>query len=95
MQHGLHAGLILVDRVKAEQIMNSPFETDNPQQQLTRGRQRLLTTLAIVSITGPVLFWLILLLAQSLYPGYDPAAASISRLIFGHFGYCLDGKAGC
>lgn len=67
--------------------MNFPVETDDPQRQMTRGKQRLLTTLAIVSITGPVLFWLILLLAQSLYPGYDPAAASISRLIFGRYGW--------
>lgn len=46
-----------------------------------------LATLAFVGIAGPVLFWALLLLAQSLYPGYDTWTTSISRLIFGPFGW--------
>jgi hypothetical membrane protein len=80
-------GLNSFNRIKGEHFMNSPFETENPRREMTQGRQRLLNTLAIASITGPILFWLILLMAQSLYPGYNPAAASISRLIFGRYGW--------
>jgi hypothetical membrane protein len=47
----------------------------------------LLTALVVVSIVGPAIFWGLLLLAQSLHPGYDPWEDSISRLIFGQFGW--------
>ena len=47
----------------------------------------MLTALAVVGIAGPVLFWALLLLAQSLHPGYDPWEDSVSRLIFGPFGW--------
>jgi hypothetical membrane protein len=43
--------------------------------------------LAVAGIAGPVLFWAFLLLAQSLHPSYNPRKDSISRLIFGPFGW--------
>jgi len=67
--------------------MDIAVKTGNPGQDMTAAKRRWLTGLAAAGIGGPVIFWLILLLAQSLYPGYDPAAASISRLIFGRYGW--------
>jgi len=46
-----------------------------------------IAVLAVAGIAGPVLFWALLLLAQSLYPGYNPRKDSVSRLIFGPFGW--------
>ena len=51
------------------------------------GGRRVLTALAVVGIVGPILFWVLLLLAQSLHPGYNPWENSVSRLIFGQFGW--------
>jgi len=51
------------------------------------GDQSVLTALAVVGIAGPILFWALLLLAQSLHPGYDPWKVSVSRLIFNPFGW--------
>ena len=48
---------------------------------------RLVTVLAIVGIVGPILFWTLLLLAQSLHPSYDAWKESISRLELGPFGW--------
>lgn len=53
-----------------------------------KGRNHnLLTAIAVAGIIGPILFWVLLLLAQSLHPGYDPWEDSVSRLIFGRFGW--------
>jgi hypothetical membrane protein len=46
-----------------------------------------MTALAVVGIAGPILFWALLLLAQSLHPSYNPRKDSVSRLIFGPFGW--------
>ena len=51
---------------------------------VTRG---IIVGLATAGIVGPILFWAILLLAQSLHPGYDAWENSVSRLIFGPFGW--------
>ncbi len=67
--------------------MEKPGKTDNPGQAMTRGARWLLTAFAVAGIAGPVLFWAILLLAQALLPGYDPWVDSISRLIFGRYGW--------
>ena len=48
---------------------------------------RLVTVLAIAGIVGPILFWALLLLAQSLNPDYDAWKVSISRLTFGPLGW--------
>ena len=48
---------------------------------------RIVTVLAIVGIVGPVFFWALLLLVQSLHPGYDAWKESISRLELGPFGW--------
>lgn len=48
---------------------------------------RVVTALAIAGVVGPILFWALLLLAQSLHPGYDAWEDSTSRLIFGPFGW--------
>lgn len=47
----------------------------------------MITAFAVAGIAGPVLFWALLLLAQSLHPGYNPRTDSVSRLIFGPFGW--------
>jgi len=38
-------------------------------------------------MSGPLLFWTILLVSQWLHPGYDAWVDSISRLIFGKYGW--------
>jgi hypothetical protein len=44
-------------------------------------------TLAIISIIGIVLFWVILFMAQSLTPGYNPISQSLSDLALGSYGW--------
>jgi hypothetical membrane protein len=51
------------------------------------GRHGALTALAVAGIAGPILFWALLLLTQSLHPGYDAFKDSISRLTLGPFGW--------
>ncbi len=59
------------------------------------GGSEIITVLALAGIAGPILFWALLLIAQSLHPGYDALENSVSRLIFSPFGwvqtmnYCL------
>ena len=67
--------------------MNLQRQTDGRGRERKGGGHGLLTALAVVGIAGPVLFWVLLLLAQSLHPGYDPWEDSVSRLIFGQFGW--------
>ena len=43
--------------------------------------------LAIICIIGVVLFWVILFIAQSLNPGYNPVSQSISDLALGPYGW--------
>jgi hypothetical membrane protein len=51
------------------------------------GRSAVITALASAGIVGPVLFWLLLLVAQYLHPGYDAWENSVSRLVFNPFGW--------
>jgi hypothetical membrane protein len=66
--------------------MSLQRKTDGIGREGKVGGPCVLTALAVVGIAGPVLFWVLLLLAQSLHPGYDPWEDSVSRLIFGKFG---------
>jgi hypothetical membrane protein len=43
--------------------------------------------LAIICIIGVVLFWVILFIAQSLNPGYNPISQSLSDLALGPYGW--------
>jgi len=43
--------------------------------------------LAIICIIGVVLFWVILFIAQSLNPGYNPISHSVSDLALGPYGW--------
>jgi len=44
-------------------------------------------TLAIICIIGVVIFWVILFIAQSLTPGYNPISQSLSDLALGPYGW--------
>jgi len=46
--------------------------TDGLGREKKGKNHNLLTAIAVVGIIGPILFWVLLLLAQSLHPGYDP-----------------------
>lgn len=48
---------------------------------------RIVTALAVTGAVGPVLFWVLLLAAQSLHPGYDAVENSVSRLTFSPYGW--------
>jgi hypothetical protein len=50
-------------------------------------RQPGLLTLVVVSIAGPVLFWIILIILSFLKPEYNPVQDSMSRLVFGPYGW--------
>jgi hypothetical membrane protein len=62
-------------------------KTDGMGRERKGSGRRILTALIVIGIAGPILFWILLLLAQSLHPGYNPWENSISRLIFGPFGW--------
>ncbi len=47
----------------------------------------LITVFAWAGMMGPVLFWVLLLVAQALHPGYDAWEDSVSRLTFAPFGW--------
>ena len=67
--------------------MELRVKNDGVGRERTGSGRRVLTALAVVGIVGPIFFWVLLLLAQSLHPGYNPWENSISRLIFGPFGW--------
>jgi hypothetical membrane protein len=67
--------------------MSLPGHVGEEVSRRQAGRPRAVTILAAVSTAGPVLFWGLLLLAQSLHPGYNPWEDSVSRLIFGPSGW--------
>ena len=48
---------------------------------------RIVVALSSAGLFGPVIFWIILLIAQHLHPGYDAWENSVSRLIFDPFGW--------
>ncbi len=48
---------------------------------------RVISILALVSMTGVVLFWLSLFITQSLKPEYNPVSQSISDLAIGPYGW--------
>jgi hypothetical protein len=50
---------------------------------------RLITTLSLMGFAGPVLFWVILLVAQSIYPDHSGWELSISTLVLGPSGWLL------
>jgi hypothetical membrane protein len=47
----------------------------------------IVAAMALVCIVGVVLFWVILFISQSLKPGYNPIAQSISDLALGPYGW--------
>ena len=50
-------------------------------------RRSELLPLILISIAGPVLFWIILIILGFLKPEYNPIQDSMSRLVFGAYGW--------
>ena len=72
--------------------MSQPSQTLSHATRVSSGEgtfspPKITAALALAGIAGPLLAGALLLIAQSLHPGYNPIEDSISRLSFGPFGW--------